>query len=66
MLTMPTLSKPEIRGLMKTFVLYVRLPKSYWKEIRLAEADTDEGRTKYEELMTLYGENHLNQEVRSP
>ena len=65
MLTMSTLSKPEIRGLMKTFVLYVRLPKSYWKEIKLAEADTDEGHAKYEELTTLYGENSFNQEVRS-
>ena len=53
MLTMPTLSKPAIRGLMRTFVLYVRLPKSYWKEIELAEAETDEGHAKYEELMAL-------------
>ena len=54
MLTMPTLSKPEIRGLMKTFILYARLPKSYWEEIRLAEQETKEGLEKYDELMTLY------------
>jgi anaerobic magnesium-protoporphyrin IX monomethyl ester cyclase len=54
MLTMPTLSKSEIRGLMKTFVLYVRLPKSYWEEIKLAEQETKEGLAKYDELMTLY------------
>jgi hypothetical protein len=39
---------------MKTFVLYARLPKSYWEEIRLAEQETEEGLAKYDELMTLY------------
>ena len=54
LLTMPSISKEEIRGLMKTFVLYARLPRSYWKEIELAESDTDEGNQKYEELLTLF------------
>ena len=54
MLTMPTISKEEIRGLMKTFVLYARLPRSYWKEIKLAEAETDKGNEKYFELMDLF------------
>ena len=52
MLTMPTISKEEIRGLIKTFVLYARMPKSYWKEIKIAE--TEEGVKKYNELMNLY------------
>ena len=39
---------------MKTFVLYARLPRSYWKEIKLAEAETDEGNQKYFELMDLF------------
>ena len=56
MLTMPTLSKPEIRGLMKTFVFYARLPRNYWKEIKLAELETKEGLAKYDELLTLYSE----------
>ena len=51
---MPSISKEEIKGLMKTFVLYARLPRSYWKEIKLAEAETDEGNQKYFELMNLF------------
>ena len=54
MLTMPTISKEEIRGLIKTFILYARMPRSYWQEIKIAESETDEGIKKYEELMNLY------------
>ena len=54
MLTMPQITTKEIRGLMKTFVLYARMPRSYWKEIKIAESGTDEGIKKYSELMTLY------------
>ena len=54
LLSMPSISKEEIKGLMKTFVLYARLPRSYWKEIKLAEAETDEGNQKYFELMNLF------------
>lgn len=54
MLKMPSMSKSEIRGLMKTFVLYARLPKTMWKEIRSAEEDTPEGREKYDKLMHFY------------
>ena len=46
MLTMPSMTKEEIRGLMKTFVLYARLPRDYWKEIEVAEKDTPEGNEK--------------------
>ena len=53
-LDMPTITKKEIRGLMKTFVLYSRLPKSYWKEIKIAEQDNEEGNKKYDELISLY------------
>ena len=43
---------------MKTFVLYVRLPKKYWNEIRVAEAETEEGLARYSELMELYREKY--------
>jgi radical SAM superfamily enzyme YgiQ (UPF0313 family) len=59
MLTMPTISKEEIRGLIKTFVLYARMPRSYWKEIKIAESETDEGVKKYNELMNLYRKEFL-------
>ena len=54
LLNMASISKEEIRGLMKTFVLYARLPRSYWKDIKIAEAETSEGIEKYNELMNLY------------
>jgi len=54
LLNMPQISKEEIRGLMKTFVLYARLPRSYWKEIKFAESETEKGIEKYNELMALF------------
>lgn len=54
MLTMPSMTKEEIRGLMKTFVLYARLPRAYWNDIAMAEKDTHEGKGKYSDLMELY------------
>jgi radical SAM superfamily enzyme YgiQ (UPF0313 family) len=54
LLTMPTISKEDIRGLMKTFVLYSRLPRSLWKDILIAEKETDKGKKKFMELMTLF------------
>jgi len=38
-LTMPNLSKKEIRGLYKTFVLYIKSPKILWPLIRITEYD---------------------------
>jgi len=52
-LTMPSLSKDEIAGLEKTFVLYVKLPKSYWPEIKIAEQDNNEGNLMFEKLSGL-------------
>jgi len=60
LLNMPSISKEEIRGLMKTFVLYARLPRSYWKEIRLAETETEKGEKKYNELMSLFKKEYAN------
>ena len=54
LLNMPSISKEEIRGLMKTFVLYARLPRSYWKDIKIAESETKKGIKKYNELMALF------------
>ena len=54
LLNMPSISKEEIRGLMKTFVLYARLPRSYWKDIKIAESETKKGIEKYTELMALF------------
>lgn len=53
-LNMPHLSKAEIRGLMKTFALYVKLPKEYWPRVRVAERGDEEGHQAFEELSLIY------------
>jgi radical SAM superfamily enzyme YgiQ (UPF0313 family) len=53
-MNMSSMSREEIMGLARTFVLYVRFPKSRWPEIRLAERNTPEGKAKLEELRAEY------------
>ena len=65
LLKMPTITKEEIRGLMKTFVLYARLPRSIWGEIKIAEAETEEGVNKYNELMALYAKEYAHSPLAS-
>jgi radical SAM superfamily enzyme YgiQ (UPF0313 family) len=43
MLNMPYFPKEEIEGIRRCFVLYVKMPKSRWSEIRKAESLTPEG-----------------------
>ncbi len=43
MLSMPQFSKEAIEGVRRCFVLYVKMPKDRWPEIKLAEALTPEG-----------------------
>ena len=52
-LTMPSLSQDEIAGLEKTFVLYVKLAKSYWPDIKIAEQDNEEGKQMFNKLMQI-------------
>jgi anaerobic magnesium-protoporphyrin IX monomethyl ester cyclase len=44
----------EIMGLRKCFVLYARLPRERWPEIRQAEADTPEGHRIFNDLKQEY------------
>ena len=39
-LNMPQFSQDEIKGLLETFVLYIKLPENRWQEIRNAERDS--------------------------
>lgn len=50
MLRMPQWSKEEIEGLRRCFVLYVKLPKSRWHEVKHAEKLSPEGDRIWEEL----------------
>ncbi len=49
-ITMPSLSKDEIKGLHRTFVLYVNMDRSYWPEIELAEKMTSQGKEILDQL----------------
>tara|TARA_B100000745_G_C20070795_1_gene365513 strand:- start:61 stop:918 length:858 start_codon:yes stop_codon:yes gene_type:complete len=60
LLNMPSLSKKEIGGLVKTFPLYTRLPRSYWKDLKTAESDTPEGKKIYDNLLDIFREKYSN------
>lgn len=57
-MNMSSMSKEEIMGLRRTFVLYARLPKSRWPEIHLAEKPTEEGNKMLEKLRKEYLETY--------
>ena len=59
LLNMPQLSSQEIDGLLKTFQLYVRLPKEDWPKIRLAEGNTEEGDRAFAELQEKFRQKFL-------
>ena len=50
MLSMPQFPKDEIEGVRRCFVLYVKMPKQRWQDIRRAEALTEEGDRIFQEL----------------
>lgn len=52
-LNMPSMSREEIKGLAKTIPLYIKLPKTYYEQITVAEQDTAEGNRMFEELRKL-------------
>lgn len=49
-LNMPQFPKARIKGIMKTFNMYIRFPKDRWPEIRMAEEETPEGLAIFEKL----------------
>jgi anaerobic magnesium-protoporphyrin IX monomethyl ester cyclase len=52
-LDMPSMTKEEILGLEKTLALYIKLPKSYWPDIKIAESNTEKGNQMFEKLLKL-------------
>jgi hypothetical protein len=60
MLVQKQYSPEEIEGLQKCFVFYVKLPKSRWKDIEKAEANTAEGEKIFGELKQEYTEKYLS------
>ena len=59
-LKMPQLSKEEINGLVRTFPLYIKMPKSYFKKIEIAEKNTDKGNMMYNELREMFYEKYFD------
>ena len=60
MLAMPDFPKEEIEGIRRCFVLYVKMPKDRWPEIRKAEALTPEGDRVFRELKDDCLKNHMH------
>jgi anaerobic magnesium-protoporphyrin IX monomethyl ester cyclase len=60
MLSMPNFSKEEIEGIRRCFVLYVKMPKERWPEIRGAEALTPEGDALFRTLKDECLENYMH------
>ena len=63
-LNMPSISKEEILGLVRTFNLYVKFPKEEWAEIELAEKFTPEGDAKFAELSGKYYERFFDHDFK--
>lgn len=59
MLNMPQFPPDEIEGLRRCFVLYTKMPKKYWPEIRKAEALTPEGDKIWWKLRNDCAENYM-------
>lgn len=55
-LNMPQLTVNEINGLMRTFPLYVRMPRSFFGKIRIAEGSDEEGNQMFKELKNIFYE----------
>lgn len=53
-LNMPQITKAELIGLQRTFVLYVKLPRSEWPKIRVAERLDEKGGRAFSELRDQY------------
>jgi len=58
-LDMPQLSGTEIKGLQRTFPLYVKLPKEMWPEIRIAERFDEAGNAAFSKLSKVYTEKYM-------
>tara|TARA_B100001964_G_scaffold70082_1_gene79439 strand:- start:454 stop:1941 length:1488 start_codon:yes stop_codon:yes gene_type:complete len=58
-LNMPNFPPDAIKGLVRTFPLYVKLPESYFDKIEIAEQHNKEGDGMYAELRKIYYEDYF-------
>ena len=54
MMNLPTFSAEQMKGLRRTFAMYVKFPKKRWKEIEKAEKLDKEGDRVWENLKEEY------------
>ncbi len=64
-LNMPQYTAEQINGMRRCFMLYVKLPKSKWKEVQEAEKLTEKGNKKWLELRDEVKENYLQPQWNS-
>ena len=60
MLNLPDFSPDQMKGLRRTFAMYVKFPKNRWKDIERAEKLTYEGDKIWESLRQEYMATYLN------
>jgi len=58
-LKMSSISYEELKGLQRTFSLYIRFPKSEWSRIKIAEKFDEEGNRIFEEYKNIYQERYF-------
>jgi len=58
-LKMDSITYEELKGLQRTFPLYVRFPKSEWGKIKIAEKFDEEGDKMFEELKMIYRDKYF-------
>ncbi len=54
-----TITHEELKGLQRTFPLYVKMPKEEWDKIRMAERFNEEGNRMFERLRKIYYERYF-------
>ena len=59
-LKMPFFPEERIKGLRRTFVMYVKFPRSRWKEIKQAEQSTPEGDSLWKDLREEFVATYFN------
>ena len=63
-LTMPTITKDELLGLVRTFSLYVKFPREEWPDIAIAEKFTPEGDAMFAKLSERYYERFFDHDFK--
>ena len=56
LMTMPKYTREEMKGLRRTFAMYVKFPRDRWNEIEQAEKLTPDGNAKWAELAAEFSE----------